>query len=257
MTTQTESGDRSAARPTLHQKYVQRIEDLCRTDPGARTALRKGLRRGLDDVARTGGMHRLITPWMPRGPETAENEQRAYFTIAALIAAQPRYSFAAPESQDAVGEKGDGVSAPAPAADTGTTTVVTPAEQAATHRRSGGSLGSAFAHAVVQSPGREREMRLSTAESRLNLLTRQSVNGLHRHLPSSVGYLRDLDVPVDWARLLGDLIGWQTRSGRISRRWLQDFYWLCAQADRDNSAGADRQEAAAEEAAEGAAATPQ
>jgi CRISPR system Cascade subunit CasB len=91
-------------------------------------------------------------------------------------------------------------------------------------------------------------MRLSTAESRLNLLTRQSVNGLHRHLPATIGYLRGLDVPVDWARLLNDLIGWPTRSGRISRRWLQDFYWLCAQADRDKASKADDQEAVAEEA---------
>ncbi|WNI18723.1 type I-E CRISPR-associated protein Cse2/CasB [Actinacidiphila sp. ITFR-21] len=262
MTTQTEP-DRPALRLTLHQKYVRRIENLCRTDPGARIALRKGLRRALDDGAHTRGMHRLITPWLPQGAETPETEQRAYYTIAALIAAQPRYSFAAdgPEDEPAAeagnqpaaepqndpGQDADGESEPAAA-------VIDPAASPpgsaqARRRSSGSSLGIAFARAVAEAPGREREMRLSTAESRLNLLTRQSVNGLHRHLPASVGYLRGLDVPVDWARLLGDLIGWQAGSGRISRRWLQDFYWSCAQSDRDKAAKADGEEAAAEEAA--------
>ncbi|WP_433888464.1 type I-E CRISPR-associated protein Cse2/CasB [Streptomyces sp. CA-111067] len=247
MTDQTEPSDRSAVRPTLHQRYIRRIEDLCRTDPGARIALRKGLRRGLDDVAHTRGMHRLITPWLPQGTETVETEQRAYFTVAALIAAQPRHSFTAAETEDDADQAGDGESVPVAAA-TDTTAPVPPAEAgpARRPRRSGSSLGIAFASAVVLSPGREREMRLSTAESRLNLLTRQSLDGLHRHLPASVGYLRNLDVPVDWARLLADLIAWPTRSGQISRRWLQDFYWMCAQQDQVKAAKTDDEEAAQE-----------
>ena len=85
-------------------------------------------------------------------------------------------------------------------------------------------------------------MRDSTAESRLNLLTRQSATGLHRHLPASVRYLRDLDVPVDWAQLLEDLIAWPVHSGRISRRWLQDYYRLRDKAEREKTATADHQE---------------
>jgi CRISPR system Cascade subunit CasB len=257
MTTQTEPGDRSADRPTLHQKYVRRIEDLCRTDPGARIALRKGLRRGLDDAAYTRGMHRLITPWLPQGTDTADTEQRAYYTIAALIAAQPRYSFAATQPEDETTAQPDDNAGTEPEGESPpVSTDIAPAPAPAGEppvrrtRRSGSSLGIAFARAVVLSPGRERDMRLSTAESRLNLLTRQSVNGLHRHLPATIGYLRGLDVPVDWERLLADLIAWPTRSGQISRRWLQDFYWLCAQPDRDKAARADQQEAVADEAAD-------
>lgn len=237
MSTSTENVDPSAVRLTRHQAYARRIEALCRTDPGARIALRKGLRRELDDAAATRGMHRLISPWLPQGPDTPDGEQRAYYTIAALIASQPRYSFAQADEPDAPAEavapQADGA-APAPAA------AGAPPYRS---RATGGSLGVAFARAVVQSPGRDREMRHATAESRLNLLTRQSPDGLHRHLPATVRYLRDLDVPVDWARLLTDLIDWPARSGRISRRWLQDFYWLCAQADRDRASAADRQEA--------------
>lgn len=96
-------------------------------------------------------------------------------------------------------------------------------------------------------------MRAGTAESRLNLLTRQSVNGLHRHLPASVNYLCSVGVDVDWAQILDDLSKWRTDSGRISRLWLQDFYRardkdLARQADE-----ADEKELAAQAAAESAA----
>ncbi|WP_244315530.1 type I-E CRISPR-associated protein Cse2/CasB [Streptomyces albidochromogenes] len=172
---------------------------VSREDPGARSALRSGLRKDLDSVRR---MHRLIAPWLPE-PRT-EDVERAYYAIAAMIAAQPRSALAVPA---------DGP--------------LQPDEELAATGRAGrrrASLGAAFAAAVTEGPGREKEMRVGTAESRLNLLTRQSVNGLHRHLPSAVGYLRSLGVEVDWAQLLDDLGDWRKHSGRISRTWLQDFY---------------------------------
>lgn len=96
-------------------------------------------------------------------------------------------------------------------------------------------------------------MRAGTAESRLNLLTRQSVNGLHRHLPASVGYLRSLGVDVDWARLLDDLGNWRKQSGRISRIWLQDFYRVRNKALAEQADKADEKELASEAAAGSAA----
>ncbi|BAJ32231.1 MULTISPECIES: type I-E CRISPR-associated protein Cse2/CasB [Kitasatospora] len=67
-------------------------------------------------------------------------------------------------------------------------------------------------------------MRESSAETRLNLLSRQSVDGLHRHLPGAVRQLREAGAPVDWAQLLVDLARWRRYGGEIKRRWLQDFY---------------------------------
>ncbi|MGW7045128.1 type I-E CRISPR-associated protein Cse2/CasB [Streptomyces avermitilis] len=150
-------------------------------------------------------------------------EQQAYYAVAAMIAAQPRTTHTSPEAAlEAAGASQSPQPAPAP--------------------RYGTSLGLAFALAVTASPGREREMRESTAESRLNLLTRQSANGLHRHLPAAVGYLREVGVPIDWAQLVADLIAWSLHSGRISRRWLQDYYRQRGQTLREQADRADQDE---------------
>lgn len=220
MTAQTDTDDRTTVRRRRLVAYTRWIEELCRDDPGARTALRSGLRRGLDDVPR---MHRFVAPWLPGNGQVPDAEQRAYYAVAAMIAAQPRGSYTAPDN-----ERTPDLDATAAAE------VTTP--------RYGMSLGLAFASAVAESPGREREMRESTAESRLNLLTRQSINGLYRHLPAAVGYLRDVGVPVDWAQLLSDLVAWPTHSGKISRRWLQDYYRLRAQALHQHAQRADQNE---------------
>ncbi|MGW4757534.1 type I-E CRISPR-associated protein Cse2/CasB [Streptomyces chartreusis] len=225
MTTPTATDDPTTLRRHRVIAYTRWIEELCRDDPGARTALRSGLRRSLNDVPR---MHRFIAPWLPQDRTAPETEQHAYYAVAAMIAAQPRSTYATPDS--------DTAHPPAPD-NAPRTPEPTPAA------RYGTSLGLAFAHAVTESPGREREMRESTAESRLNLLTRQSVNGLHRHLPAAVGYLRDLNVPVDWAQLLADLIAWPAHRGRISRRWLQDYYRQRTQTLHEKADHADQHEA--------------
>ncbi|MFF2012114.1 type I-E CRISPR-associated protein Cse2/CasB [Streptomyces sp. NPDC058195] len=192
----TPRGGRSVA-------YTDWVERVCREDSGARSALRSGLRKDLDSVPR---MHRLVSPWLPE--HRSADMERAYYAVAAMIAAQPR---SAPAAWDDTGDEPVRPGEPKPSA-------------SARRRRT--SLGTAFATAVTEGPGREREMRADTAENRLNLLTRQSVNGLHRHLPASVGYLCALGVDVDWAQLLDDISDWRRRSGRISRTWLQDFYRL-------------------------------
>jgi CRISPR system Cascade subunit CasB len=76
-------------------------------------------------------------------------------------------------------------------------------------------------------------MRMSAAESRINLLTRQSLRGIHLHLPAAVNQVRTTDASIDWEQLLADLVDWPYQSGRISRRWLQDFYRITAGADQD------------------------
>lgn len=229
MTAQSITEDKAAARRKHRQDYTSWVDKLCKGDAGARTALRSGLGRGMDDVRR---MHRFIAPWLP-GDRVGEAEQRAYYAVAAMIASQPRQDPADLESPAEPEASGGQTSGRSGAPDTAP----------ATPARYGTSLGTAFALAVTESPGRDREMRQSTAESRLNLLTRQSITGLHRHLPASVRYLRSLEVPVDWAQLLDDLIAWPEHSGRISRRWLQDYYRLRSRALHEHADLADRQEA--------------
>ncbi|MFE4609485.1 type I-E CRISPR-associated protein Cse1/CasA [Streptomyces niveus] len=227
------SGDTATNRPTIstgsipHQSgtahttrsraFTSWVEQVCREDAGARSALRSGLRKDLDSVRR---MHRLVAPWLPE--HASEDVERAHYAIAAMIASQPRSALVAPEH-------------------------VGPNPSLTRRRRS--SLGTAFAVAVTKGSGRERDMRAGTAESRLNLLTRQSITGIHRHLPASVGYLRSLGVEVDWAQLLGDLENWRKNSGRISRTWLQDFYRLRNRDAAQQADNADEEELTADSAA--------
>ncbi|WP_405650509.1 type I-E CRISPR-associated protein Cse2/CasB [Streptomyces sp. RK9] len=242
MTTQATTDPASAGRQRL-LAYTQWTEQLCRKEPGARSALRSGLRRGINDRSAQ-RMHRFVARWIPESSLGSEADQRAYYAVAAMIAAQPRSGSAAADLLDEPEETDGGGT-------TGTEPTVEAAAGASAgptgSQRFGTSLGAAFAAAVTDSPGRDKAMQESGAEARLNVLTRQSIDGLHRHLPSAVGYLRNLDVPVDWARLLSDLLAWPEHSGRISRRWLQDYYRQRS-ADADNRANrADAEEAVLDE----------
>lgn len=204
--------------------FTTHIEHLCRTDPGARAALRAGLRRDLDHP-RTRPMHRLLTPRLPEGCD--DNTARAYYTVASLIAAQPRHAFSPGQADDE--DTADEHRA---------AQQQTVQEEGSPHERQtppgpsryGSSFGAALGQAVT---AKGASMRMSAAESRINLLTRQSLRGLHLHLPAAVNQVRTTDAAIDWGQLLADLIDWQYQSGRISRRWLQDFYRITAGADQD------------------------
>ncbi|MFD9904071.1 type I-E CRISPR-associated protein Cse2/CasB [Streptomyces sp. NPDC059063] len=242
MTTQTTT-DRAAAKRQRLLAYTQWTEQLCREEPGARSALRSGLRRSVND-RQTQRMHRFIAPWLPENSLGAGAEQRAYYAVAAMIAAQPRSGSATTDASKPLTEHDTGgATAAGPAAESAAEPAAKPKEP----QRYGRSLGMAFATAVTSGPGREKAMRESTAEARLNLLTRQSIDGLHRHLPAAVGYLRGLDVPVDWAQLLSDLIAWPDHCGSISRRWLQDYYRQRSADAREQANHSDLEEAAREE----------
>ncbi|MDT0407738.1 MULTISPECIES: type I-E CRISPR-associated protein Cse2/CasB [Streptomyces] len=234
-------------RRDVYEKYVAWINETCATDPGARVALRRGLRRDLDDVR---GLHRIVAAWLPHG--VTPEEERAYYAVAAMIADQPRHAFstadtAEPDEDEEPAAGGDrptgegdarteesdprthesGV--PAQASDVAPVAGVQdqpPAEPSAASRASArrkrrDSLGASFARAVAVRDGGLRE---ESAEKRLNLLTRQSLAGLHQHLPGNVRMVRATGAGVDFAALLSDLAGWPYRSKEIQRRWLQDYY---------------------------------
>lgn len=230
----TVSGNPPAPRQ-MRLRYTSWIAERCRDDPGMRRQLAGGLRMPLDHK-RVQPMHRYVTRWLPKG--ASDEEQRAYYTVAALIAAQPRIRRGTDEESVPAADSGSQDPDQHADADGAAALSTAPAKSAPY----GQSLGSAFAHAAIDAPARERLMRTETAERTLHLLTRQSTNGLHRHLPAAVLYLRDLDVPVDWAQLLQDLIRWPTQSGRISRRWLQDFHRLRTKEEERLSEEKDQQQ---------------
>ncbi|MFF8932313.1 type I-E CRISPR-associated protein Cse2/CasB [Streptomyces longwoodensis] len=215
-----------------YRTFTQAVLAKCTGDPGARIALRSGVGKNLDSVPR---MHQVIAHLVPQN--APDDTQRAYYAVAAMIAEQARRAPAAAGADDTA--PAEETTEPAPSAETDPTGQDS---KPGGGRDYGTSLGASFALAVVRSPGHERKMRRGTAESRLNLLCKQGVPGVHRHLPASIRYLRSLDVPVDWARLLQDLIGWQRHSGRITRRWLQDFYRQLLEEERRLRDQGDRQE---------------
>ncbi|MEW2164665.1 type I-E CRISPR-associated protein Cse2/CasB [Streptomyces sp. NPDC007084] len=216
------------------QMYIAWIKEACR-DPGTRSALRAGLRRDLDHVR---PMHRIVARWLPRQRHVPEAEERAYYLIASMIADRPRHTFATDGTDDLSDETASVpgtasvedpdlavASAQSPVDGPSTRSMAIDAQRVPSGQRWGRSLGYSLAQAVILSPGHEHTMRASAAEARLHLLSRQSSAGLHRHLPATVRFLRQTDTDVDWGRLMEDMIAWPILSGRISRRWLQDYYW--------------------------------
>lgn len=188
------------------------IEKRSAEDPGVRAALRRGVGKDLDEVP---FMHRHVASWLSDEQTRDRDVQRAHYTVAVLIAAQRRDQYNVPTA-DAVA-----ASASAEAALGGAQPAAGPVR--------GHSLGRAFAD------GAGAGLRESSAETRLNLLTRQSVDGLHRHLPAVTRQLREHGVAVDWAQLLVDLCRWRRHSGDIKRRWLQEYY-RALQADGEHRA---------------------
>lgn len=221
---------REPTRLDRFRTFTEAVLTKCAGDPGARSALRSGVRKDLDSVPR---MHRVIAHLVPQN--VSDETQRAYYAVAAMIAEQARRGPAADDSGSSATE--EETAEPAAQSETAPS-----AKSPAGERYYGTSLGASFALAVIRCPGHERKMRRGTAESRLNLLCKQGPAGVHRHLPASVRYLRSLDVPVDWARLLQDLIDWRRHSGRIARRWLQDFYRRMQEEERRLRDQADSQE---------------
>ncbi|MFI9048865.1 type I-E CRISPR-associated protein Cse2/CasB [Streptomyces sp. NPDC053427] len=217
--------------------FVGGIIAATANDGGSRSALRSGVGKDLDNVPR---MHRIVAPRLPPAVLNDEDGQRAFYTVAALIAAyhRPGTTGSSQETGEQPGDELAGASSQLPAADDasmqkGSTTCPTddadlaqPVNGAAAEARRrehfGVSLGAAYAAAVAAGP--RNGIRENTAETRLNLLSKQSVSGVHRHLPAAARQLCDRNSPPDWARLLVDLRSWPQQRRRVTRRWLQDFH---------------------------------
>ncbi|MEE1821654.1 type I-E CRISPR-associated protein Cse2/CasB [Streptomyces sp. BE20] len=201
------------------------IDRRSHDDPGVRAALRRGIGKAVNDAP---SMHQFVASWLTEEQLNDRDVQRAHYAVAALIAAQRRTQYAAATTNSGA-HTAEGPSTP----DTDDSVQPVPAPAAGASRY-GKSLGTSFA-AGVRRTGADGGLREASAETRLSLLTRQSVDGLHRHLPGALRQLRDRDVEVDWAQLLVDLCRWRRHSGEIKRRWLQDYY-RALQADGERRA---------------------
>ncbi len=183
--------------------FVAGVRAAC-ADPGTQQALRRGLAKPVDEVpARTHAalLRKGLVPNDAKG-----SRRRAYYAVAALIAARPRTQRLAdtnPANTDATAEE---------------EAVVAPSG----FRARGTSLGESLALAVTR-PGAD-SLKEDGTESRLHLMVRQEVDGIHRMLPGVLRQLGSVGVAPDYACLLHDLTTWQYNRDRVTTRWLEDYY---------------------------------
>ncbi|WP_165956016.1 type I-E CRISPR-associated protein Cse2/CasB [Streptomyces hainanensis] len=217
-----------------YDEFVMKVREAC-GEPGTQQALRRGLGKPLDEMpART---HAAL---LRRGlvPDSARpTEKRAYYAVAALIAARPRTMRKAddhamePEDAGAASGQDEGVADPSgadPAHTAGSET-----ERPTDQRPSWGtSLGTSLAQAVTRD--RPDGTRAGGIESRLHLLVRQETDGMYRMLPAIARHLGSSGVPIDYGRLLHDIAFWRYQRGETAMRWLEDFYRTIRRATRDD-----------------------
>jgi len=80
---------------------------------------------------------------------------------------------------------------------------------------SGHSLGAAF---------RPLRAKSDSMEARFVALLNAHPDDLDDHLRHAVSLLKANEQPLDWFRLLDDLIQWDHPEGRVQLRWARDFY---------------------------------
>ena len=219
-----------------YDEYAHRVRKLCQEAPGKQSALRAGLGKPVTEVPAR--MHAaLLRPGLiredPEGRGYVDKE-RAYYAVAALIAARPRSQRLSEISDTDAAETGTrqeptGMGVPTPVVTDGNSAASTSGSYTSgvhgtttAFRPRGTSLGESFAIAVGRrSPD---QLKSGAAESRLHLLVRQDLDGVHRTLPSVVRWLGSSGVGPDYACLLRDLSVWRYERDAVATRWLQAFY---------------------------------
>lgn len=170
-------------------------------DTGARAALAEAVRRPPERFPQA-AIRAILAAALEHGPDPARavwnkgvgkglsiEREYAYYTVAALIAAQAR------DARD---------------------------QQAETRTRHRLSLGGSLALLDVGKPFDEETPR----ESDLRLIAKQGLGGIHAVLPDVVRQLRNRTepIPLDWTQLIIDLAAWPHRREKVTKRWNDDYY---------------------------------
>ncbi|MFJ9554426.1 type I-E CRISPR-associated protein Cse2/CasB [Nocardiopsis sp. NPDC101807] len=247
MTRTTEHDIRRAADRMAHD-LTRRVAD----EPAVRATLRRGVGRRVEDPAML-PLHGFVTPYLGdlherarprRFPDQGEAVERAFYAVAALIAAQSRQA----RDRDSAGaDDGREHTGESPAEAPGGEDAATPAsvgEPAAagdtgeTPPRDRG-LGTTLGEAV----GKGR-LNADTTEQRLHLLCRQSLDGVHAQLPRLLAHATAKGVRPDWGRLVLDLARWGGERDHVAKEWAQGFHRAIGrarQAASQNSTQTDTQ----------------
>jgi CRISPR system Cascade subunit CasB len=85
-----------------------------------------------------------------------------------------------------------------------------------------GNMGAHFTRTFE--PGGDR----TAVERRFTGLLTAHHDDLPFHLRQAVGVLKSKDVPVDWRRLLADLLAWSHPDGYVQKQWARAFWGRAA-----------------------------
>jgi CRISPR system Cascade subunit CasB len=213
-------------------RMAENLEDRVRDEPAVRAVLRRASGKRVEDPAVL-PVHGFVARYLDRLLTSIETDgqarwwfperdvERAFYGVAAMIAAQPR------QARDRVHAEDDERSpdqAPQTPQDVPPTDREAPGEASTGRRatdplRRRANLGSALGRAVTQ--GR---LNADTTEERLHLLCRQSADAVHAQLPRLILHARDKDVPVDWGRLALDLSRWGADRDSVAKEWMQGYH---------------------------------
>lgn len=203
-------------------RMIDHLRHVNERDPGTRAMLRRGLGRPPEDLANFHA-HAVVSRYLPEGCDYAT--ERAFYTVAALVAAQPRGArdqeastgTAAPDSTDEPAAETPDTDSTAE-----TATSDNAADTAAQDGPAGGTrrtLGQILAWAVENG-----QMKGDTVRDRLHLLARYRTDRLHRELPKLISHLRADLVPIDWSYLLRDLAYWDREREQVAKQWVQQYH---------------------------------
>jgi CRISPR system Cascade subunit CasB len=81
------------------------------------------------------------------------------------------------------------------------------------------NMGRHLAELYQVDPGRRQSV-----ERRFAMLLASHPDDLALHLRHAVGLLKSAQVPINWARLLSDVLWWEKGRGKVQRRWAYAFW---------------------------------
>ncbi|MFE9243543.1 type I-E CRISPR-associated protein Cse2/CasB [Nocardiopsis sp. NPDC006938] len=238
-------------------RMADHLEERVRNEPAVRAVLRRASGKRVDDPAVL-PVHGFVARYLDRLLTSIEDDdrarwrfreadvERAFYGVAAMIAAQPRQARDrtgvetgvedSESGQESTEESAGGSAGQTPQAasdldqtasgtdqgtsgtdrDTpGTDTERRPADPLRRHSNLGAVLGDAVTR------GR---LNADTTEERLHLLCRQSVDGVHAQLPRLVLHACDKGVTLDWGRLALDLSRWGADRDTVAKEWVQSYH---------------------------------
>lgn len=199
------------ARADQMAAYLRRVNAQ---DPGTRAMLRRGLGRRPENIANFHA-HAVVTRYLPERPPSGV--ERAFYTVAALIAAQPRGARDQEVGKERPGPAEDRKEEPT---DTGSAENERNEDTAEPDsRKERRNLGQTLAWAVENG-----DLKGDMVRDRLHLLARYRTDRLHRELPKLITHLRADLVPIDWGYLLRDLGRWDHERDQVGKEWVQQYH---------------------------------